>query len=72
MRLLAGYIGLIVIFGHMPVYKATHVGYKVVMRQPKIRLNLLFSFSVFQELLYLLPILYLGNLSAKFSVSAFG
>ena len=30
MRLLAGYIGLIVIFGHMPVYKATHVGYKVV------------------------------------------
>jgi hypothetical protein len=31
MRLLAGYIGLIVTFGHMPVYKATHVGYKVVM-----------------------------------------
>ena len=31
MRLLAGYIGLIVIFGHMPVYKATHVGYKVVI-----------------------------------------
>ena len=31
MRLLAGYIGLIVIFGHMPVYKATNVGYKVVM-----------------------------------------
>ena len=30
MRLLAGYIGLIVIFGHMPFYKATHVGYKVV------------------------------------------
>ena len=30
MRLLAGYIGLIVIFGHMSVYKATHVGYKVV------------------------------------------
>jgi len=32
MRLLAGYIGLIVIFGHMPVYKATHVGYKVVIK----------------------------------------
>lgn len=31
MRLLAGYIGLIVIFGHMQVYKATHVGYKVVI-----------------------------------------
>jgi len=30
MRLLAGYIGLIVIFGHMPVYKAKYVGYKVV------------------------------------------
>ena len=30
MRLLAGYIKFIVIFGHMPVYKATHVGYKVV------------------------------------------
>ena len=33
MRLLAGYIKFIVIFGHMPVYKATHVGYKVVIPQ---------------------------------------
>lgn len=31
MRLLAGYIKFIVIFGHMSVYKATYVGYKVVM-----------------------------------------
>ncbi|WP_277054083.1 MULTISPECIES: hypothetical protein [Pseudoalteromonas] len=30
MRLLAGYIKFIVIFGHVSVYKATHVGYKVV------------------------------------------
>jgi len=29
MRLLAGYIKFIVIFGHVSVYKATHVGYKV-------------------------------------------
>ncbi len=36
MRLLAGYIGLIVIIGHMPVYKATHVGYKVVNSTKKV------------------------------------
>ncbi len=40
MRLLAGYIRLIVIFGHMPVYKATHVGYKVVMYFSKFGVNI--------------------------------
>ena len=30
MRLLAGYIGLIVIFGHVPAFKAAYVEYKVV------------------------------------------
>ncbi len=42
------------------------------MRQPRIRLNLVFSAGVLQGLGRLLPILYLGNVCAKFSVLAFG
>jgi len=45
MRLLAGYIGLIVIFGHMPVYKATHVGYKVVIYLRKLWLYIQSQFK---------------------------
>ena len=42
------------------------------MRQPRIRLNLVFSVCAQHKLLYLFPILCLGNVSAKFAVSAFG
>jgi len=42
------------------------------MRQPRILLNLIVAVGVLQRLLHLLPFHCFGNLSVKYSVSAFG